>query len=243
MTGVWEAFLAFVQTVLTTADAHPLDDTQRAALRAALNPLCTLKPTDDAVRAVQTFFANVPAHWSAVNGLDHTQFLNPLQIGEHVIHLRYVMEPFSKMGAPVHGKVWLSLVRLAHAAAPEHIQMEACQSFLCSQMQPVAAVQSIKPPLPGQLESVMANIMGAFPGLQECMNHIMSPNPAAGPDDLNSVVDRVQDVLVRPLLENLRASNPNAPDISPAIGKILEGFRGLNTVVGVSNTSDVGMET
>ena len=49
--------------------------------------------------------------------------------------------------------------------------------------------------------------------------------------DLNVVVDQVQNVLLGPLMQNLRAQNPDAPDITPALTQILDGFRGLNAIV------------
>lgn len=48
------------------------------------------------------------------------------------------------------------------------------------------------------------------------------------PGDGNDVVDHVQNVLMGPLMENLRAVHPNTPDLEPAFRQIMSGFRQLN---------------
>jgi hypothetical protein len=52
--------------------------------------------------------------------------------------------------------------------------------------------------------------------------------------DVDDVVDRVQNVLLGPLMENLRAANPETPDLSPALKQIMDGFRGLNHLMNTS---------
>lgn len=57
------------------------------------------------------------------------------------------------------------------------------------------------------------------------------------------MVDQVQNVLLGPILDNIKSANPNAPDIAPAIGQILNGFRGLNAAISTVTSADEGSTT
>ena len=75
-------------------------------------------------------------------------------------------------------------------------------------------------------------------GLQDCVSNILQKRDATGEEDLNQVVDQVQHVLLGPIMDNIRQSNPNAPDIAPAIGQILAGFRGLNAAISMPSPAN-----
>lgn len=239
---IWDAFRAFLTAVMQTATGHLRDEARCQELAQSLPNADALNP-EGAVAALRAYFTQVPAHWNAVNRLDHNLLVNAVDLGGGVrLDLRAVLDPFSKLGPVPHGSVWLSLVQLAHAANPTNINLADCQSFIRSQM-PGEGALGIQLPQPAQLESVMGSIVKAFPGLQDCMSQIMSGDPNAGPDDVNAIVDRVQNVLVQPLLASLRSSNPDAPDLAPAISKILDGFRGLNEAIGPNaGGSTAGMD-
>lgn len=46
-------------------------------------------------------------------------------------------------------------------------------------------------------------------------------------------------------MQNLKSTNPDAPDITPALTQILEGFKGLNSIVSKANSkqSEQDMDT
>jgi hypothetical protein len=229
---IWDAFRAFLTAVTQTASGHLRDEAQCQALTASLPNPDALSP-EGVVAALRGYFTQVPAHWNAINRLDHNLLVNAVDLGGGVqLDVRAVLDPFSKLGPVPHGNVWLALVQLAHTVNPVNINLAACQSFIRSQMQGEGAALGIQLPQPAQLESVMGSIVQAFPGLQDCISQIMSGDASNGPDDVNAIVDRVQNVLVQPLLASLRSSNPDAPDLTPAITKILDGFRGLNAAIG-----------
>jgi hypothetical protein len=241
---IWDAFRSFLTTVTETATGFLRDESQCQTLARHLPVVDALNP-EGTVGALRAYFTQVPAHWNAINRLDHSLLVNVLDLGGGgCMDFRVIMEPFSKLGPVPHGNVWLALVQLAHTVNPANVNLAECQSFIRSQMATdgtAGAAAGIQLPAPAQLESVMGSIVNAFPGLQDCMSQIMSGDTGNGPDDVNAIVDRVQSVLVQPLLASLRSSNPDAPDLSPAISKILDGFRGLNAAISPGAGSNMDM--
>ena len=63
------------------------------------------------------------------------------------------------------------------------------------------------------------------------MPPIMQDRPDGSEPDLNGVVDQVQEILLGPMLQSMRSSNPSGPDLAPALGKIMDGFRTLNAAI------------
>jgi len=122
---IWDGFMAFVEAVLATAAVHVGNEAHRSYIQDALKPVPSMRSEASAF-AIKVFFANVPAHWAAVNGLDHMQFVRPLYLGgNYQIRLCSLLDPFSKLGPVPHGQVWLPLVRLAHSVMPGQIDIDA----------------------------------------------------------------------------------------------------------------------
>ena len=177
--------------------------------------------------AIIAYFDQPPAHVAAVNSLDHSQFLNPLNIpGAGAICLRTVLETFSRKGPIPYGSMWLPLLDVAEKANPSQVRAREGREYIQQQM----AVTTIpSAPSAQQLDNIMGSVLSAFPGLQECVGKIVQgTNSGSGihsprmvvcsrETDLNVVVDQVQNVLLGPLMQNLRAQNPDAPDITPAL--------------------------
>ena len=175
-----------------------------------------------------------------MNALDHSQFVHPLSLpGGGVLCLRTVLDAFSRQGPIPYGRVWLQLLDVAEKANPsqvraregkEYIQQQMALSSLPNSPQPVEVPRM---PSSAQLDDIMGSVLNAFPGLQACIGKIVqgASNGNGGEADLNSVVDQVQNVLLGPLMQNIKATNPDAPDISGPLAQILNGFRGLNAVV------------
>jgi hypothetical protein len=84
--------------------------------------------------------------------------------------------------------------------------------------------------------------MGRF---QDAFTKLLNEGASNGTSDVNDVVDHVQNVLMGPLLENLRAVHPDTPNIEPAIRQIMSGFRELNKAMdpGASKPVDVDMKS
>jgi hypothetical protein len=190
--------------------------------------------------ALIDYFDQPPTHIAAVNALDHSQFVNPLTIpGVGTLCLRSMLELFSHQGPGPYGQVWLSLLDIAEKANPNQIRAQEGRDYIQTQMS-ITATPPTVPPIPSaaQLDTIMGSVLNAFPGLQECIGKIVqgaSTGPG-GEADLNNVVDQVQNVLLGPLLQNIKSANPGAPDISEPLAQILNGFRGLNAVVSAAKS-------
>ena len=250
MADVWTQFTAFCDTLLRTAEEHMKDEAARASLAQHVTPARNAVPVSGAA-AIVAFFEHPPAHRAAVNALDHTQFVQSMTLCEGIsLPLRDIMEAFSKLGPVPYGTVWLALLDVAEASGVQG-HLAACRDYIRQQMSPPTAGPLVNIPNNAQLESLLSTILGGFPGLQECVNKIVTSQeerPGGGEAALNEVVDKVQEVLLGPILGNIRQANPDAPDVGPAIRNILEGFRGLNAAIASSSsaaqpTPDASMES
>ena len=209
------------------------DEGQKQSLQNMFQPLTI--PDREAVTeaAIRAYFDQPPAHIAAVNSLDHNQFLHPLVVPNVCsIPLREVLEAFSCLGPIPYGRVWLSLLDVAELANPAQVRTAEGRAYIQKQINHSITTVPTGPPSMEQLDNIMKSVLGGFPGLQDCLGKIVQgSNDGSGEADLNDVVDQVQNVLVGPLMQSLQASNPNCPDISPALKQILDGFRGLNAIV------------
>ena len=208
------------------------DESQKQSLQNMFQPLTP--PDREAVTeaAIRAYFDQPPAHIAAVNSLDHNQFLHPLIVPNVCsIPLREVLEAFSCLGPIPYGRVWLSLLDVAELANPAQVRTAEGRAYIQKQInQPITTVPGVVPSME-QLDGIMKSVLGGFPGLQDCLGKIVQGSTSSNEADLNDVVDQVQNVLVGPLMQSLQASNPNCPDITPALKQILDGFRGLNAIV------------
>lgn len=175
--------------------------------------------------------------------------------------LQSILQQFSGRGPVPYGKVWLALLDVAEAANPVQLRTKEGRAYIQQQMAthndgtdgkgcaPPIPGESMQPMMPSsaQLDNLMGTVLSAFPGLQDCISKIVQGvhnNGGSGEPDLNGVVDQtqgrpgfsdvpgvVQNVLLGPLMQNIKSTNPDAPDITPALTQILDGFRGLNAIV------------
>ena len=196
----------------------------------------------------------------AVNTLDHTQFVCPLSVsGVGSLCLQSILQQFSGRGPVPYGKVWLALLDVAEAANPAQLRTKEGREYIRQQMasQKVPGPGELMLPSSAQLDSLMGTVLNAFPGLQDCISKIVqgAHNGGSTEPDLNGVVDQtqgrpgspdvpgaVQNVLLGPLMQNIKTTNPDAPDIAPALTQILDGFRGLNAIVSKGNTTQESLQ-
>jgi hypothetical protein len=224
---MWPQFLVFCETVHRCTQEH-LTPECATQLQHVLTPVVQVV-AGEGEPVLRAYFEQPPSHLAAVNSLDHTLFVNDLAFSTCSLSLREVMAVFSKVPG-AYGPLWLALLDVAQAANPQGVQADAGRAFIRQQMGSVAAQPPTPPPRDtAQLEGILGNLIGAFPGLQDCMSQIMSVRE--GETDITQVVEKIQDVLLKPIMDGMRASNPSAPDIEPAISQILAGFRGLNSAI------------
>ena len=144
----------------------------------------------------------------------------------------------------LYGRVWLPLLDVAEIANPSQIRAKEGRDFIQQQMSLTPVAPPAMPSME-QLDGILKSVLGGFPGLQECIGKIVQGATPSDPNkeaDLNDVVDQVQNVLVGPLMKNFQASNPECPDITPALKQILDGFRGLNALM-TTKVTDQQMST
>lgn len=87
-----------------------------------------------------------------------------------------------------------------------------------------------------QLEGILQSVLGAFPGMRDCVSQLVASAEAAGSagteGSMNAVVDQVQRLLTGPLLSGLqRQTGASDERLRPCIQQILDGFRGLNAAL------------
>ena len=231
---LWARFLVFCDAVQRYAGDHLSDPACVEQLRGVLTPVAQMAP-GDGEPVLRSFFEQPPSHIAAVNSLDHTLFANDLVFAACTLSLRQVMAAFCNI-PKAYGPLWLLLLDVAEAANPEGVQADAGRAYIQQQLGGLVGGAPAAPN-PAQLEGMLGSILGAFPGLQECVSKIMTTREGGSAEaDLNQVVDQVQSVLLGPILENMKANNPTAPDIGPAITQILSGFRGLNAAIATTFT-------
>ena len=241
--GIWPCFLTFCDMLLRSAKEHLPDQACQENLHSVLMPV-TQVTASDGEPVLRSYFEQPPSHVAAVNSLDHTLFTNDLVFPACTLSLRQAMSVFSNIPR-AYGPLWLALLDVAQLANPDGVQADAGRKYIQQQLGVMVTPASGGGGGTAQLEGMLGSILGAFPGLQDCMSKIMASRDGSAPEaDLNQVVDQVQNVLLGPILENMRATNPTAPDIGPAISQILSGFRGLNSAIASSiGSSDGGVET
>ena len=231
---LWTAFQTFCDTVLRVGASHAADPQCTEQLREVLAPAQALAAAEGEP-VLRAYFESPPSHVAAVNTLDHTLFANDLVFPTCSLSLRQMLGAFSHL--PVaYGPLWLALLDVAQLANPQGVQTDAGRHYIVQQMAAGAGAGVVAAPSPGpagpNLEGILGNILGAFPGLQDCVNKILANRDTGAPEtDLNQVVHQVQTVLLGPVLESMKVNNPNGPDIGPAITQILAGFRGLNAAI------------
>ena len=62
------------------------------------------------------------------------------------------------------------------------------------------------------------------------MARLITPATPGG-DDFGGMMEQMQTIILGPIMESIRAANPNGPDIGPAINQIMTGFRALNAAM------------
>ena len=253
MTTLYESFLQFGTVLLPLVEqAEPRNEPLVQQLTQTFSAL-TPAHGPSVEEALVGYFDQPPAHIAAVNALDHSQFVNALVLhGVGTLCLRTILEIVSRQGPIPYGRVWLSLLQVAERANPTQVRSREGREYIMQQMAMVPSQpqpQGTAPPMPSpaQLDNIMGSVLSAFPGLQDCIGKIIqgASQGNGGEADLNSVVDQVQNVLLGPLLQNTKSTNPDAPDISEPLSQILNGFRGLNSIVAAGNkgstdTADTG---
>ena len=101
-------------------------------------------------------------------------------------------------------------------AVPGQISSGEGRNYIRQQMASNPSLPT--PPSIGQLDGIMNSMLTAFPGLQDCVNKIMQTTcnqNGTGEPDMNSIVDQVQQVLLGPMMQNIKATNPNAQILAP----------------------------
>lgn len=227
MASLCERFRLLCDTVARAAEETLPDGEARVQIREVV---LRCRQVDDAgmEASVRGYFQHPPAHAAAVTSLDHTQFVAPLVLaGGVAFPMRDVLGAFCSLPA-AYGAVWLAVLDVAEGTG---MGCAAARSYIRQQIGSASSTPAATPPTAPPLHNVMGTILGAFPGLQECMDQITQGGGAAGAGGSEDVVGRVQDIILGPVLESIRASNPGAPDVGPAVAKIMEGFRSLNAVL------------
>lgn len=245
-TGLWERWTAFAEAAAGAAAAQFGPDNARTVAEA-LGASAAID-RDGGERALRAFFTEVPAHVGAVDNLDHTQFVNPLCLSPACrVSLCDLLAPFKQASVAAYGEVWLRLLDVAEAAGGPGAfgNLESARAYIRLRQQEAAggapaagaagAAGDAFLPSPAQLDGVLQAVLGAFPGLRECVSQIAAAAEvsAGSPEGaLDGVVDQVQRVLTGPLVQTLQAQTGASTDrLQPCIAQILEGLRGLNSAL------------
>lgn len=200
---MWSQWLNFCTTVLTVGK-EVLEPSIYLQLETLLQSFKQDANTHE--EALRTYFSDCPAHIHAVKTLDHSQFLNPLVLGESRINLGEILDVFSSKGPQPFGKIWLGLLDLAHAANPNVIDITQGKSFIAERMNTVAIQPTRGLGDGAPLEGILQSLIGSFPGLGDCMNNILQytagANPAE-PESFENVLQQVQCNVLKPLMDGM----------------------------------------
>lgn len=235
--ALWDRWVTFAEGLVAAAAAH-LGAERSRALADQLR--CVVDPTLAAAgeQALRAYFTEVPAHVAAVNNLDHSQLVNPLCLAPHcAVSLREVLTPFKEASVAAYGDVWLRLLDLAEAAAPNaYPNAASAREYIRMRMTDAAITATPAGVAPAtQLDGILQSVFGAFPGLHDCVAQLTAAADAAGGDTtagLGSMFDQVQQLLTGPMMQNLQQQAGAPGDrVQASIAQILEGLRGLGAAL------------
>ena len=175
----------------------------------------------------------IPASREAILALNHSQLPNCLVLNGQTVDIARIIDQFSSVGHVACGRVWLSLLDVADAAQPNTTDTLRARSFIEEKLRntednnnmELSTTQALPP-----LDQLLGSVLGSFPGLQDCLQHLLANAMGGGSDDagppVTSIIDHMQQSLLQPLLAKMQAT-PGAPDIGPAMQQILDGFKTL----------------
>lgn len=234
-------WVQFCDTVLTTGKEF-LDPSVVQQLESLLLPLKTSPVPNHYEDSIRSYFTDCPAHLAAINTLDHSQFVNPLVLGDHTVHLSEILDAFSSKGPKAFGAIWLALLELAHHANPSGFDISQGKAYISDRMNSIVVsagssnnIARSAPPLDGMIQTLLSS----FPGLQDCMGQILTYTTTnqSNPDQFDGLLHQVQGSILKPLMEGMAQNGSPVPDLQPAISQIFDGFRGLNAALSPSNDS------
>lgn len=228
---LWARFLSFLDAVsrcMASGQVSMTDD-QRTSLQGGIATVRQLDGGADCEAALRAYFDQPPAHLVAVNTLDHSQFVLPLRFPAAGVQfpLRDVLALFSSV-PQAYADLWMALLDVAQLANGT-LNCEAGREYIRAQATTAPGTAAAPP----SLDSLLGGVLSAFPGFQDCMSRMTTAQ--ASREDLGGMMDQMQNIIMGPVMESIRASNPDAPDIGPAITQILEGFRSLNAAILANN--------
>jgi hypothetical protein len=234
MTGViWSHFLSFLDVLVRSVETTTLGDPERTELirltkaaRLPGGPACEV--------VLRTYFDQPPAHAVAVNTLDHSQFLIPVALPGCPFPLREVLAAFSHVPI-IYSDLWpgrrcgpwprrrLALLDVAECS-------NACAALNCSAGREYIRAQRAADTAPlvalPSMDGLLGGVLAAFPGFQECMARIVGAQGSNRPEDVGAMMDQMQSIIMGPVMDSIRTANPDAPDIGPAVSKLLLGQAG-----------------
>lgn len=230
--------------VVVHGDGMSEPEQQLDALRQEVGVLLDKEWPVDGDAAVREFFA-VPNHRFACTDLDYHRFgTQPLMIGTHPLHIFHILEAFSRTNPTRYAAIWLPLLDILDVVASAELAPDPslsvglgrARSHLRQQLEPVPPSPSAIANLDAQIDGVMQNLLGTFPGLHSMVQQIMTtaaadPNADGG---LGGVFGQIQGILTPLLTQAAASATAQDPSLTPAIGQILSGFTALTQALAPS---------
>ena len=192
-------------------------------------------PPPDLPGTVRDYFA-VPNHYLACGELDYRLFSEtiPLCVANNELHIHHILLAFSGTDASRYAMVWLPLLSVAELACPPSAfqSIQSARQHLLTQNHRLVAPTTASSEAGADFDRVMQSFLGSFPGLQTMVQQILSGGSGGGGDGLSGILNQVQ-AMMQPLLTQA-SSDPNGPDLQPAVQQILQGFSGLTQALAAS---------
>lgn len=202
---------------------------------------------EDGDQTVREYFS-VPNHRFACTDLDYKRFTTtPLVVGGRQLHLHHILEIFSRTNPARYATVWRPLLDLAVALAPTPQDREALQRAQAHLQQQIrsgttpgsggggGAIATTEDP---QLDAMVSNVLGTFPGLQGIVQQIMTAGGGAGggADEggdagVGGMMQRIQGMMGPLLQQAATTAGSQDPTLQPALSQIMMGFNSLTSAL------------
>jgi len=191
------------------------------------------------VNALQSFFC-VPMNSTAVNNLNVQGFTGEVNLcNDVVVDFGKLMGAFQGTGPSA--QVWYPFLALAESCNPMAIRADPARQHL-QQYLPNYNASLVCTPSNSQfpsmapktgLDGILTNVVAALPKIQDTLSKVLSTTRDE-PTNINTIIDHVQDSLLKPLLEGMG----NNEQVEPVVKGILDGFRNLGQVMNNNATVD-----
>lgn len=203
-------------------------------LTAWMGPHGAKLPPNGGAAALFTYFGT-PSHRVAIQTLNCSLFLTPIQFPGYAVPLGDILTVFSGLGGVRYGRIWTKLIDVAEAAGVTDVG--PARDFVRQQMGGDGAVvesaSAPTHPTPENLDAIFQSLTTTFPMLSDCMDTVVKPmckQLNASIINSDSLVDAMQ-----PVIENFVRSTTGASmegcDISGPLHQIIGACKALAAVL------------